>query len=561
MPFNLLVEPWIPVAGPDGAVRRVVAAEAIAGLAEGERIGWPRADFSGATHEFLIGLLHLTDLLPEDDEGWRTLWDAPPPVDTVARALEPLKAAFDLDGPGPRVLQDPGTAAEGKAVEVAALLIDAPGENARARNMDIFVKRGVGARMCPACAAAALVTMQAYAPAGGQGHRTSLRGGGPLTTLCLVEGAGRTLWHTLWANVLPRDALEVAAGGDPFAPGPVLPWTAPLRISEGKGSETLPGQAPFLQAFFGQPRRYWLDFDSPETGACDLCGAASDGLVTRVLTRPRGVNYEGGWRHPLSAYSQEGDKPETLAARKGSPAGQDYRDWLGLVEAPHMAGTGKGRHRMPALAVNHFRHILRNELHRDRKDRGLPFRLWAFGYDTDNMKARGWNDSRMPLLPEANDPDRFGEAVRRAVAITDEALFALIRALRTAILGESGDAKAEFPAVRAQFLAATQADFFALLFRLHDRDAAGLSLDPIAVSEELMPWHRAVARAALSTFDGAIDITRLDANEAFDQRAKAGELKPPRWVTARRNLIGYLRGGKMRKASGLEFKTDKREAA
>lgn len=561
MPFNLLSESWIPVAGPDGAWRRVDVAEAIGGLPEGWRIAWPRADFTGATHEFLIGLLHLTDLLPEDDEDWRDLWDAPPSVDRVARALEPLRVSFDLDGPGPRILQDPDTAADGKAAEIAALLIDAPGENARARNMDIFVKRGAGGCMCPACAAAALITMQSYAPSGGQGHRTSLRGGGPLTTLCLAEGPGRTLWHTLWANVLPCDALEIAAGGDPFAPGAVLPWSAPLRTSEGKNSETRPGQAPFLQAFFGQPRRYWLDFDATEPGACGLCGTESDRLVTRVSTKPRGVNYEGGWRHPLSPYSQEGDRTETLAARKGSPAGPDYRDWLGLVEVPHVTGAGTGRRRLPALAVVHFRSVLRNHLHGDEKDRDLPFRLWAFGYDTDNMKARGWNDSRMPLLPEARDPDRFGEAVRRAVTVTDEALYALTRALRTAILGEAGDAKAEFPAVRAQFLAATRDDFFALLYRLQSRDAEGGSLAPDAVAEDLLPWHKAVARAAIAAFDGAIDITRLDAGEAFDRRAKGGEARPPRWVRARMDLIGSLYGSRMSKASGLDLKSTYREAA
>jgi CRISPR system Cascade subunit CasA len=556
--FNLLVEPWIPVAGPNGVRRQVCVAEAMAGLAEGERIGWPRADFTGATHEFLIGLLHLSDLLPIDDEDWRDRWDEPPSAAEMKRALEPLRPAFDLDAPGMRVLQDAGAAVDGKAVDVAALLIDAPGENARARNMDIFVKRGVAATMCPACAAAALITMQTYAPSGGQGHRTSLRGGGPLTTLCLVEGAGYSLWHTLWANVLPRDALAIAAGGDPFAPGPVLPWTAPLRISEGKGTETRPGQAPFLQAFFGQPRRYWLDFDAPGSGACGLCGAQSDRLVSRVLTKPRGVNYEGGWRHPLSAYSQDGTNLETLAARKGSPAGPDYRDWLGLVEVPGGDG-GKGRQRLPALVVDRFRTVLRTELHQDSKD--LPFRLWAFGYDTDNMKARGWNDSRMPLLPKARDAYGFAEAVRRAVAITDEALYALIRSLRTAVLGESGDAKAEFPAFRAEFLAATQADFFALLGRLRDRDKAAGVLDPEDVAEDLMSWHRAVARAALATYDGAIDMTRLDAGEAFDQRAKQGDPRPPRWVVARKNLIGSLRGARMRKASDLDFKPAKREAA
>lgn len=555
MSRNLLLHAWIPVAGPAGEGRRASVAEAVAGLAPGWRIAWPRADFSGATHEFLIGLLHLTDLLPEDDDAWAELWKVPPTVERVTAALAPLVPHFALDGPGPRVLQDPTAAEGGKPVEIGALLIDSPGENALTRNMDVFVKRGRAPAMCPDCAAAALITMQSYAPSGGQGHRTSLRGGGPLTTLVTVEGAGRTLWHTLWANVLPREALEEEAGRDPFVPGPVLPWTAPLRLSEGENSQTLPHQAPFLQAFFGQPRRIWLDFDAVTAGDCPLCGRPSDRLVSRMATKPRGVNYEGGWRHPLSPYGLEIGKPETAAARKGSPAGQDYRDWLGLVETPLLPPGGKGRVRVPALAVGRFRRAAKalrlNE----------PLRLWAYGYDTDNMKARGWNDSRMPLHPQARNEADFVDAVSRAVAVADEALHVLTRALRVALIGDAGEAKAEFLPQRATLVDATRDAFFALLAEIARRDAAGESLKRQEVSPALERWHKAVATAALRVYDDTVDVTSLTAGEAFDRRAAGGEPKPQGWVSGRRHLISGLWGKQMEAKALLTLRSQPRETA
>lgn len=555
MSHNLLRQSWIPVAGPAGDVRRVTVAEAVAGLAPGWRIGWPRADFSGATHEVLIGLLHLTDLLPADDDAWAELWEAPPTVERVTAALAPLVPQFELDGPGPRVLQDPTAAEGGKPVDIAALLIDSPGENALTRNMDIFVKRGRAGAMCPDCAAMALITMQSYAPSGGQGHRTSLRGGGPLTTLVTAEGAGRTLWHTLWANVMPRDALEDEAGGDPFAPGPVLPWTAPLRLSEAEGSQTKPHQAPFLQAFFGQPRRIWLDFEASSAGDCALCGRASDRLVGRMATKPRGVNYEGGWRHPLSPYGVEIGKPETYAARKGSPAGQDYRDWLGLVETPPRPPGGKGRVRVPALAVEHFR--ARAKALRLNE----PLRLWAYGYDTDNMKARGWNDSRMPLHPQARDEADFVAAVSRAVAVADEALNGLTRALRVALVGDAGEAKAEFLPQRATLVDATRDAFFALLEAIARRDTAGESIKMAEVSPDIARWHKAVATAALGVFDDAVAATPFGATEAFDRRAAGGEPRQPRWVRARNDLIAGLWGKQMEAKAMLTLRSKPRETA
>ncbi|MGG2362666.1 type I-E CRISPR-associated protein Cse1/CasA, partial [Salmonella enterica] len=82
------------------------------------------------------------------------------------------------------------------------LLIESPGANTLKKNLDHFVRRGRVEVLAPAAAAMALFTLQTFAPSGGAGHRTSLRGGGPLTTLVrpgTVAGLSDALWPLLWA--------------------------------------------------------------------------------------------------------------------------------------------------------------------------------------------------------------------------------------------------------------------------------------------------------------------------------------------------------------------------
>ena len=115
--------------------------------------------------------------------------------------------AFDLDGPGPRFLQDldPLEGADDK--EIAALLIDAPGAQTLRNNADLFVKRGGAPVLSRATAAMALCTLNAYAPSGGAGHRTSLRGGGPMTTLVVAD-------HEDYGAIIHQHGLIACSGAN-----------------------------------------------------------------------------------------------------------------------------------------------------------------------------------------------------------------------------------------------------------------------------------------------------------------------------------------------------------
>src|SRR5690606_17995322 len=178
---------------------------------------------------FLIGLVQTAWVLGGKAWDREQMLVVPPAPEDLADAFAPWVHAFELDGEGPRFMQDLTLSAADKPAEngVAALLIESPGEQASERNTDHFIKRDQAGSMCVHCAAMALFTLMTNAPSGGAGHRTSLRGGGPLTTVLLYQpdhdydpdAPQPALWRDIASNV--RDPQAVLAGSDA---GKVEPW-------------------------------------------------------------------------------------------------------------------------------------------------------------------------------------------------------------------------------------------------------------------------------------------------------------------------------------------------
>jgi len=258
--MNLIENEWIPVRRGSGKIARIAPWQVTDRFAEDPfiQLAAPRPDFNGALVQFLIGLLQ-TCFAPEDQREWRQRLRQAPTSEELKKAFLPVAPHFDLDGKGPRFLQDLTLGKEIEELESAAqedrtrpigdILIEAPTGKTLRDNTDLFVKRGRVESLCPACAAAALLCLQTNAPAGGQGNRTGIRGGGPLTTLVLAD----TLWATSWLNVLERKVFLNATGNsDRDAPGDQFPWLAPTRTSEG-GRDTTPEDAHPTQVFWAMP--------------------------------------------------------------------------------------------------------------------------------------------------------------------------------------------------------------------------------------------------------------------------------------------------------------------
>ena len=263
--LNLISDAWIPVLRRSG--RDTIRPDQIA-ESDVLRPDWPRADLNLACYELLVGLVYLAHPPQGSDD-----LASPPDAEKLRLAMEPLAPAFNLIGDGRRFLQDRGALA-GKANSPEMLFIDSAGDSSARKNADLMVRRGRYAALPLPLAAMALYTLQAFAPAGGRGNLTSMRGGGPMVTLVRPESEG--LWPLVWANVpmgrpIHPESLEV------------LPW---MRSAEALKSDAKTEKAQIMvppngqgtkihpEVFFGQPRRLWLD--------------ATGETVTHVKQRPWG---------------------------------------------------------------------------------------------------------------------------------------------------------------------------------------------------------------------------------------------------------------------------------
>lgn len=484
MRFNLLTELWLPVRRKSGIKDRIAPWQVVGGDDPPESLDAPRPDFQAGLLELLIGLLQ-TACPPEDDAAWRHWLAAPPAPEDLRRAFVPLEPFFELLGERPLFQQDLELAPkDGVTNPVSALLIPEPTGKTLSDGADHFLKRGRVEALCPACAAMALQTLQAFAPSGGQGHRTGLRGGGPMSTI--VRGAD--LWTTLWNNVRPtpeKDAPQSTAD----LPGRVFPWAAPTVTSQdGKPFEA--AQAHPLHCFWAMPRRIVL-LPQEETAACDVCGQQSPVIIRDYSTKNFGYNYGETWVHPLTPYRDQGPGKPVFSV-KGKAEITGYQHWMGLVFGNSKDHALKTK---PAACVDAFRH----------KTGTSGCQLMAGGYDMDNMKAVQWCEGQFPILrlPGENDDEWlefFRVEVEKLVAAANGMRRNLTGALKTALLGEKSKAKADkgvLSEASASVWSHTEAPFYDMVPRL----AADLRKDDeaplVALQEE---WFTLLCRTGEDLF-------------------------------------------------------------
>lgn len=526
--FSLISEDWLPyrrLSGEKGWARPAVV------LAASEdpvvALSWGRADFDGAVREFLIGLVAVAyrDVLIDRGDAvraWeRHLQQAPALAELDARfAL--LEPAFRLGGDGARFGQD-FTPLGGDPVPVGQLLIDSPGANTLKKNQDHFVKRGRAPCLGASAAAMALFTLQAYAPAGGQGYRVSLRGGGPLTVLA-ASSTAVSLWDQLAANVIvpPPDS-----GSDrPLAA--IFPWLTETPTSE-KNQVVTPQQVDPLHAYWGMPRRIRLHLEANSDGTpCALTGRVEALCVRTYETRNYGISY-GGFQHPLSPHVLAKASGQLLPVH-GQPGRIGYRHWVGLV-------TGsKDQSRVPSESIRLARQRLVSP-------NGFSARLTAFGYDMDNMKARDFTESQMPLLvgPDAV-METADELIAEAVRGADYGRFLLTSRVKEALFGAAGPSDGGLlEQLKETYWAATEVDFRAGLDGLSERIAATVGPDG-RVDDDARDtlrhtfrtaWLAALRAHIVGLFDGLVLPEDAGVLLLTDMRRRAAQ---------RRSLLAALAG-------------------
>jgi len=304
MSLNLITDPWIPVRMRDGSIETIAPHR----MVEPDILepAWPRADLNLACYELLIGLVMLA-CPPKNHVDWRARHT--PDSETLRTALQPFVRAFDLtEGDHPFLQERLEVGTEEQPWPVDKLFIDSAGEIAIKQNRDIMVRGRRYNTLEFNLAAMALYTMQAFAPSLGTGHRTSMRGGGPMVTLV---DPGRGLWSVVWANVPYGTPAKIMD----------LPWMIPAKIFEKK-SKTCEKYPPTrsdysVEVFFGMPIRFHL--------------VEKNGLIIGVNRKKHGNNYpSSAWRHPTSPYCSEKVGGASLPVHP-KPGAFGYRNWLGIV--------------------------------------------------------------------------------------------------------------------------------------------------------------------------------------------------------------------------------------
>jgi CRISPR system Cascade subunit CasA len=518
MNFNLLTQPWLPLKRRSGQTEWVSPADLTRDHATDPFVSpdWGRADFDAATYEFLIGLL-ATAFGFEEESDWRELWNSPPDHASLSAAFAPFHAAFNLAGDGPRFMQEWG-GVEGEVSPVTGLFIESPGANTEKNNADLFQKRGQFPQLGVEAAAMALFTLQAYAPSGGAGHRTSLRGGGPLTTLVMPADASAPLWQQLWLNVpLVFEPLPQDNGGPT-----VFPWLAKTKTSE-KGQVPISAEDMHpLASFWWMPRRIRLEAGKgSQVSICAVTGRETQHAVSGYRTRPWGMNGVAP-QHGLSPmYRNKANDTEWLFVHP-QPGGLPYHLWVDLA----FASQGKDATRKPAEMVSHI--TGKRESHG-----GKAVRLRAFGYDMDNMKARGFVDVSFPLfvLPREYAQRALAGGARNLVQAATTIAVCMRSAVRNALNIEKADA-AQISGLSLAFYEATQAAFF---------DSVEAMSKVYALDDQDGVIHAAVGRAFLETslsptalrlFDEAAPLTALGTRLSEVQRL----------IKARQGLVLTLKG-------------------
>lgn len=527
MPLNLVTDPWMEVRRLSGARDRVRVADLCAAGPDGDAVeafAWGRADLDIASLELVIGLLAVA-FAPRERADRRALLALSDP-DAVQARLVPLAPAFALDGPAPRCFQDAADL-DGDILPVTDLFIDA--------TADFFGKPerfGDAPVLSRPAAAITLFALQAFAPSGGRGHRTSLRGGGPMTTLVAPKPGARPLWEMIAANVPALRAEEEPLADPGHAPA-LFPWLAPTLTSEAKGAPQISAadtRVHPLHSFFGMPRRIVLCFaENAARRPCAVTGRVDDVVATGFRMRHGGMNY-GAWVHPLTPYrvdKKSGRLP--LHPREGRMA---YPDWLGVTLA------GPGGDLEPARVVTQPP-VLEGE-----------GRLLVAGYAMDNAKVLDFVVETVPLL-RFDDDDRL-DATRRIawqmVAAAGFAAAALRRAVAVALyplshrtFRDKGLKGAEVPrkaleldGLRDRLFAATERDFETRLRRVAVTGSTLESPPPdvdARAEVEARDWIKVLRREALSVFDACVSLDTLSG---------ADEAAVTAIVGARRALLGAV---------------------
>ncbi|MCR6650181.1 MAG: type I-E CRISPR-associated protein Cse1/CasA, partial [Cellvibrionaceae bacterium] len=168
--------------------------------------------------------------------------------------------------------------------------------------------------------------------------------------------------------------------------------------------------------------------------------------------------------------------------------------------------------------------------------KGKQCRLYAFGYDMDNMKARCWYESTLPLygLSEKNKEElnAVQREIQRWLEAADLASFYLRGAVKSSWFGDDADARGDYSFIEAGFWSQTESGFYRLLRSLIEQarnDNEDMVFIPLREQ-----WRDLLIKTAIRLFDA--DLVGA---------APIAQQNPRRTAEAYNRLCASLRGDKL----------------
>jgi CRISPR system Cascade subunit CasA len=210
-------------------------------------------------------------------------------------------------------------------------------------------------------------------------------------------------------------------------------------------------------------------------------------LVEEYRTRNYGVNYVGNWVHPLTPYRFDPKKEKPPLSLKGQQGGLGYRHWLVLTLADDENGDAA------AKIVRRYSEQRARELRIQR-----TARLWCFGFDMDNMKARCWYDHTFPLFNLA--PQQHKKLLQWAdelITVANDVSSILRKQVKAAWFRRPEDTKGDMNTVSQDFWQRSEPVFYTLL-ELLSKVPGEQKLPP---PELYSQWEKKLMSLSLEIFD------------------------------------------------------------
>ena len=205
-----------------------------------------------------------------------------------------------------------------------------------------------------------------------------------------------------------------------------------------------------------------------------MCGDDSDELITKYTQKNLGADYTS-WIHTLSPYYL--GKEEWLPLHP-QPGGIGYRYWLDLF---NYSDSQRG-----SLVLTRFKKL---DLNLTKKLNRVS--LWSFGYDMDNMKARCWYESRMPIfvLENKNFEILLSDFAEKMINASREVSSMLVQNIKKCWFKRPKDARGDLSFIDRAFWAETEQDYFNLLEK--SSQYLGQEVDLLVVNHEIMEsWRK-----------------------------------------------------------------------